>query len=212
MPRGRLITLEGGEGAGKSTQCARLAAWLEGQGLKVVQTREPGGTPEAEAIRRLLLGEGALRWDAMSEALLLFAARRAHVSGLIAPALARGAWVVCDRFTDSTMAYQGYALGLGREMVERLAAIALGDLHPDLTLILDVPVAEGLARAAARRDGDHRFERMDEGFHQALRDAFQDIARREPGRCAVIDAAGSVDAVAQAIEGEVRRRLALHAA
>ncbi len=198
MARGRLITLEGGEGTGKTTQCARLVDHLRRCGRKVVATREPGGTPQAEAVRALLIDGAADRWDAASEALLHYAGRRSHVVRVIEPALARGDWVVCDRFSDSTMAYQGYAMGLGREVVEALHRLTLGDFKPHLTLVLDAPVAAGLARARARARPD-RYERRSAAFHESLREAFRDIARREPARCAVIDAGGAVDAVAAAV-------------
>ena len=205
--RGRFLTLEGGEGTGKTTQCAHLTAWLEKErGVAVLATREPGGTPAAEAVRELLLGGEPGGWDAMGEALLHFAARRAHACDVIAPALARGDWVVCDRFTDSTMAYQGYAMGLGRVMVESLQRLAIGALNPDLTVILDLPVGKGLARARARGGGD-RYEGRDEAFHESLRDAFLDIARREPGRCVVVDAGGDEAAVAAAVRAAVTGRL-----
>ena len=201
--RGRFLTLEGGEGTGKSTQGALLAAWLEkARGVGVVATREPGGTPAAEAVRALLLGGETGGWDAMGEALLHFAARRAHVCDVIAPALARGDWVVCDRFTDSTMAYQGYAMGLGRGMVESLQRLAIGALSPDLTVILDLPAAAGLARARAR-GGSDRYEAREDEFHESLRDAFLDIARREPDRCVVVDARGDAAAVAAAVRAAV---------
>ncbi|MFQ5958239.1 MAG: dTMP kinase, partial [Alphaproteobacteria bacterium] len=179
MGGGRFITIEGGEGAGKSTQAERLCAALRARGLDVVATREPGGSPGAEAIRRLLVSGAPERWDATTEALLHFAARRDHLVRTVLPALARGAWVVSDRFADSTTAYQGYAHGLGVEPVETLHRLVVGDHSPDLTLILDLPVDLGLARAR-RRGGDDRYERMDAGFHQRLREGFLAIAGREP--------------------------------
>jgi len=204
--RGRFITIEGGEGAGKSTQAERLGRALRARGLSVLCTREPGGSPGAEAVRRLLVDGDPGRWDAMTEALLHFAARRDHAVRVIAPALARGDWVICDRFVDSTMAYQGYAQGLGREAVERLAALVVPDLAPDLTLILDLAPEVGLARAHAR-GVENRYERMDPAFHVRLRDAFLDIARREPERCAVIDAAAAPDRVHRAVLAAVEARL-----
>ncbi len=207
--RGRFITIEGGEGAGKSTQARRLEAALRARGLAVLRTREPGGSPGAEEIRRLLVDGAPGRWDAMTEALLHFAARRDHIRATLGPALARGDWVVCDRFVDSTMAYQGYAQGLGREAVERLAALVVGDLRPDLTLILDLPPETGLARACARSaaGGDDRYERMGAAFHGRLREAFLDIARRAPERCVVIDATADPDTVERAILAAVEARL-----
>ena len=208
-PGSRFITLEGGEGAGKSTQIGLLAGWLSARGIAVETTREPGGAPGAEAIRELIVKGSIERWDAMAEALLMTAARRMHVEQRIRPALEAGRWVVCDRFSDSTMAYQGYAHGLGREPVEQLQRIAIGSLKSDLTLILDLPVEAGLARAHARGAGEDRFERMGHDFHRRLRDGFLDIARREPERCVVIDATADIDAVAEAIRDAVASKFGL---
>jgi dTMP kinase len=205
--RGRFITLEGGEGAGKSTQQRRLAAWLRQSGLDVVETREPGGSPGAEQIRQLLVTGDSGRWDAMTEALLHFAARRDHLRKTVAPALARGAWVVCDRFADSTMAYQGYGHELGRAPVGALYDLVVGATGPDLTLVLDLPVAEGLARARARAGAEDRYENMDLAFHERLRQGFHDIAAREPGRCVLIDASGDEESVAARIRAAVAERL-----
>jgi dTMP kinase len=204
---GKLITLEGGEGAGKSTQVTRLAAALERSGLSVVTTREPGGSPAGERIRKLLVeGEpGALA--PLTEALLHFAQRAEHIEKTIRPALARGAWVVCDRFADSTMAYQGYGHGLGRAPINSLYRLVCGDLAPALTLIFDVPVEIGLARAAQRRGVETRYERMEVAFHERLRRGFLDIAKREPRRCAVINATQDVDAVTAQMFATVARRL-----
>lgn len=212
---GRFITLEGGEGAGKSTQVKRLAAALSARGIEVVQTREPGGTPAAEDIRALLVTGDPGRWDAMTETLLHYAARRTHVEKTVKPALARGAWVISDRFADSTMAYQGYAGSVGREAVAALHKLVLGVFVPDLTLVLDLPVETGLARAKARMTGaaqaEDRYERMDLAFHESLRAAFHDIAKREPGRCRLIDASGSPDQVAAALWQAVAERFSLQA-
>jgi len=205
--RGRFITLEGGEGAGKSTQVRRIVDALGRAGIDVVATREPGGAPSAEQIRALLVQGAIDRWDPTSEALLHFAARREHLVRTVRPALARGAWVVSDRFADSTMAYQGYGLGLGRTAVETLYTLVVGDTAPDLTLILDLPVAQGLRRAAARAGDEHRYERMGTAFHESLRDAFLDIAAREPARCAVVDAGGDVEATFEAIRAVIAGRL-----
>lgn len=209
--RGKFITLEGGEGTGKSTQARLLQSALQQRGLEVVLTREPGGAPGAEFIRKLLVEGDAARWDAMSEALLLFAARRVHLRETIVPALDRGDWVICDRFTDSTFAYQGDAGGLGRATIERLAAIALDadSPVPDVTLVLDIPVAQGLARAQARGDVENRFESLGTAFHQRLRDSFLQIARREPARCILIDAAPAPEAVARAIIAALTSRLGI---
>ena len=204
---GKLITLEGGEGAGKSTQLARLAAALQQSGLSVVTTREPGGSPAGERIRKLLVEGEPGSMAPMTEALLHFAQRAEHIEKTIRPALARGAWVVCDRFADSTMAYQGYGHGLGRAPIQSLCRLVCGDLVPALTLIFDVPVEIGLARAASRRGVETRYERMDASFHERLRRGFLDIAKREPKRCAVIDAAREVDAVTAEMLKTVGRRL-----
>ena len=176
-------------------------------GITARRTREPGGSPGAEAIRALLLQGETERWDAASETLLFFAARHDHVVRTIVPALQAGNWVVCDRFTDSTIAYQGYGRGLAIDQLRALQRFALGDFRPDLTLILDLPVAEGLARAAARSAAADRFERLDHGFHQRLRDGFLAIAQAEPARCAVIDAAGDAATVQRAILAAVAARL-----
>lgn len=204
---GRFITFEGGEGSGKSTQIALLAGALRGEGVQTLVTREPGGVPGAEEIRALLVKGEVNRWSPLTEALLNYAARVEHVEKSIRPALAEGKWVLCDRFADSTMAYQGYGHGLGREPVETLHAVAVGDFRPDVTLILDIPPAAGLARANDGTGGEDRYERMDLSFHERLRDGFLDIARREPGRCVLIDATQSLDAVAAAVRSAIRDRL-----
>src|SRR5438874_5483656 len=181
--RGRFISIEGCEGAGKSTQVGLLATALDRAGIMVRATREPGGSPGAEAIRRLLLeGEGE-RWDAVGEALLLVAARRDHVSRVIEPALAQGVWVVSDRFADSTLAYQGYGRGLALDDLAALHRFALGVFAPDLTLILDLPVEVGLSRTAARPAAADRFERLDRAFHERLRQGFRRTAAEENARC-----------------------------
>ena len=208
-PRGRLITIEGGEGAGKSTQVELLVAALARAGTAVERTREPGGSAGAEAIRRLLLNGATERWDAVGEALLFNAARRDHVTRLIAPALDRGIWVVCDRFADSTLAYQGYGRGLPLADLLALHRFALGDFAPDLTLILDLPVAEGFARVARRSGDADRFERLDAAVHERLRQGFRAIAADHPERCAVIDAAGDRDSVHRAVLTAVAARLGL---
>lgn len=205
---GRFITLEGGEGTGKSTQVARLANRLREAGHEVLVTREPGGTPGAEAIRALLVQGEVDRWDALSETFLLNAARHDHVERVIRPALARGAWVVCDRYVDSTLVYQGVAKGLEPDLLVRLHEQATGPLWPDLTLVLDMPAEIGLARAASRRDDETRFEAHDTAFHERLRAGFLALAERYAGRCAVIDATVGVDAVAAAIWQVLAGRLA----
>lgn len=207
MADSRFITFEGGEGSGKSTQVRRLAAALRDSGLSVTETREPGGSPGAEAIRALLLNGEVGRWDAVTEALLHYAARRDHLEKTLRPALAAGNWVISDRFADSTLAYQGYGHGLDRGLVAQLHDAVVGGFKPDLTLILDIPVAAGLARAAGRGQGADRYERMDPAFHERLRQGFLEIARQEPARCAVIDASADEAAVAAAIAAAVTARL-----
>jgi dTMP kinase len=215
--RGRFITLEGGEGAGKSTQARRLAAALAARGLPVLRTREPGGTPGAERIRALLLNHGP--WDPVAEAMMMFSARREHVVKVIRPFLDAGGWVVCDRFADSTLAYQG-AQGLAREVWARLAEVALEGFAPDLTLVLDLPVRSGLARVE-RRSGAQagaieaggqageadRYEMMGLVFHERVRANFLAIAAAEPARCVVLNAARDAAAVADAIAEAVGARL-----
>jgi dTMP kinase len=196
---GRLISFEGGEGAGKSTQIRRLAEALEQAGLSVVVTREPGGTPFAERLRTLLLDGGAQHFGALAEALLFTAARIDHVDRVILPALREGAFVLCDRFTDSTRAYQGAMGAADMRMLSLLERVALGERRPDLTFVLDVPAQEGLARAARRGEGGDRFEARDLAYHEGLRRAFLDIAKREPIRCRVIDSTRPQAEVAQEI-------------
>lgn len=206
MTTGLFITLEGGEGAGKSTQVEHLCKALRQRGIEVIATREPGGSDGAEAIRALLVRGDTERWDPLTETLLHFAARHDHYVRAIAPALARGAWVVSDRFADSTVAYQGYGLGVDRYILQQLYKIVLGDFAPNLTIVLDLPVDVGLKRAGIR-GGDDRYERMDHSFHQRLRDGFLAIAANEPKRCAVIDAAADGDTVGAAILALVIDRL-----
>jgi dTMP kinase len=184
-----------------------LADALERQGIAVVRTREPGGSPGAEEIRRLLVSGAPDRWDGEAEALLMNAARRAHLVQTIWPALAQGKWVLSDRFADSTLAYQGYGRGVALAALRQLQAIVAGDFVPDLTLILDLPVELGLARAAKRPGAETRFERLDRAFHERLRQGFLEIAAAEPGRCLVIDAAGDVATVQQRLRAALGRRL-----
>jgi dTMP kinase len=209
--KGRFITLEGGEGVGKSTQARLLARRLEPLGVPVVVTREPGGSPGAEALREVILSGAAAPFGPGGEAILFSAARIDHIDHTIAPALARGAWVICDRFADSTRAYQGAAGKLDPALIASLERVTIGDLRPDLTLVLDLAAEKGLARAAARRGKTakaDRFEREGAAFHETLRQAFLEIARAEPARCAVIDADRPPEEVAQAIWACVRERLA----
>ena len=207
MRSGRFITLEGGEGTGKSTQVARLAERLRAAGREVVATREPGGSPGAEGIRRLLVEGPPARWSAQSETLLMYAARRDHIERTISPALERGACVVCDRFLDSTRAYQGAGGGAATSLIAALEREVVGDLMPDLTLVLDLPVAVGLRRAGGRAGGERRFEAKGTAFHERLRQAFLDIAVAEPARCVVIDATAGLDEVEAAIWRVVETRL-----
>ena len=208
MPRrGRFITFEGGEGGGKSTQLRLLVAALEDAGLPVLQTREPGGAPGAEEIRRLLVEGEPGRWDAVTEALLVSAARRDHLVKTVWPALEAGRWVVSDRFADSTLAYQGHAGGVAQRQLMQLYRILADKFVPDLTLILDLPPETGLARAHQRRGAEDRFERMGLEFHRQLRDGFLEIAKRQAQRCVVIDATAPIEAVHQAIKHAVGERL-----
>ncbi len=206
---GKLITLEGGEGAGKSTHALMLAAELGTSGIDVVTTREPGGSPGAEDIRGLLVAGDTGRWDPICEALLHSAARRDHVVNLIRPALGRGQWVISDRFADSTTAYQGYGHRLGVEVIAELQRLVIGNFTPDLTLILDVVPEIGLGRAKGRQAtaAEDRYERMDAAFHDRVREGFLAIARAEPGRCVVIDAGQDEQAVHDSIVAAVKQRL-----
>jgi dTMP kinase len=206
--RGRLITFEGGEGAGKSTQIEHLAEALRGAGIDPLVTREPGGTPGAEQIRALLLEGAPDRWLPLTEVLLLLAARHDHVVRRIAPALTAGRWVVCDRFIDSTRVYQGIAGAVDRALIDRLHGAVLGDLGPDLTVILDIPVELGLGR---RREalGHHRYEQMTSAFHERVREGFLAIARAEPERCTVVAANRSVEDVASEVRAVVTQRFGI---
>ena len=205
---GRLITFEGGEGAGKSTQVEHLAAALRAANIDVLVTREPGGTPGAELIRQLLVDGPPDRWLPLTEALLLLAARHDHVVRRIAPALAAGRWVLCDRFMDSTRVYQGVAGAVGEAVIERLHATVVGNLRPDLTLILDVPVATGLGRRRGA-SGGQRFEQMTAAFHERVREGFLALAHAEPERCALVDATRPLEAVAADVRDLVGRRFGL---
>jgi dTMP kinase len=199
--RGRFITFEGGEGAGKSTQIARAAEWLRGRGVEVLVTREPGGTPRAERLRTILLERDSEPMPQSCELLLMFAARATHLDNLIRPAVGRGAWVLCDRFTDATYAYQGGGRGMPMAQIDALAGIVHPDLQPDLTLLLDLPVAAGLARASHRNgaDGPDRFEAEQQAFFERVRDTYLERARQEPRRFRVVAASGSLDEVAQGV-------------
>ncbi|HEY4737194.1 MAG TPA: dTMP kinase [Xanthobacteraceae bacterium] len=207
--RGKFITFEGGEGTGKSTQAAMLAQRLETYGLAVQLTREPGGSPGAEIIRHVLLTGAAKPLGADVEAMLFAAARDDHVQCTILPALRSGKWVVCDRFADSTRVYQGILGQVDQKLINVLERVSVGELSPDLTVILDLPVQVGLERAKQRRGSARadRFEGEGVEFHQKLRDAYLDIAAHEPDRCVVIDTTASKDIVADAIWQAVESRL-----
>ena len=208
---GRFITFEGGEGSGKSTQIRRLGARLEEQGHAVVVTREPGGSPRAEAIRRNILAGDGQHFGPFAEALLFAAARQDHLDAVIRPALARGAVVLCDRFIDSTSIYQGALGQVPPHMVEALHRVVVGATRPDLTLILDVHPKVGLARAEGRRraagERVDRFEAEGLAFHTRLRDAFRGLNQREPGRCVLIDGDADPDTVEQQVWHVVARRI-----
>ena len=201
---GLFVTFEGGEGSGKSTHIKLLATALQAKGHHVVQTREPGGTAEAEALRTLLVNGDTGRWTAEAEALLNYAARDSHLQKIIRPALALGRTVLCDRFMDSTRAYQGYAGGCDMRLLDALETSIVGDMRPNLTIIFDLDPAAGLARAKARGEGsEDRYERKGLAFHQALRHGFLKIAEGDPTRCRVIDAAGPVEVVAALVQEAV---------
>ena len=202
----KFITLEGGEGSGKSTQANILSAWLASRGHSVLRTREPGGSAGAEAIRALLLGRAG--WDPVAEMALHFAARREHWARSIQPSLAAGSFVVCDRFFDSTLAYQVAGQGAPRQVWADLRAATLGDVAPDLTLLLDIPVEQGLERAN-RRGEINRYDQLGLAFHQRIRDSFLAQAAAEPARFAVVDASAPLAAVSQAIIATCRARLGL---
>ncbi len=205
MSRGRFITFEGGEGAGKSTQAAILAERLRLRGLEVVLTREPGGSPNAEAVRELVVTGGADRWSPLAETLLMYAARADHLDRTIRPALTRGAWVVCDRFSDSTRAYQGAGGGVAVEVIDAIDAEVVGADQPDLTLIFDLPVEVGLERAFGRDMFQARFESKGAEFHERLRQRFLALAARDRARYAVVDAAEDQASVAAAVWEALRR-------
>jgi dTMP kinase len=207
--RGRFITFEGGEGSGKSTQIKMLAQRLEAAGVRHIVTREPGGSPGAEIIRHLLLSGVGKLLGPEAETLLFAAARDDHVRTVILPALNQGSWVLCDRFFDSTRAYQGSLGQVSPDILNALQRVTIGDLKPDLTVILDVPVEIGMTRAAARRGNGmaDRFESEDMTFHEGLRAAYRKIAAEDPSRCVLVDAASDADTVGQAVWRSVRERL-----
>ena len=206
--RGRFISFEGGEGSGKSTQIKKLAERLEAAKLRVIVTREPGGSPGAEVIRHLILSGVGKLLGAEAETLLFAAARDDHVRTVIQPALNQGTWVLCDRFSDSTRVYQGRVGRVAPGLLNAMERVTIGDLKPDLTIILDIPVEVGLKRAAARRGSaaPDRFESEDVKFHQNLREAYREIAAAEPKRCVLIDANADANAVAASVWAALRER------
>ena len=212
---GLFITFEGGEGSGKTTQINKLSQALSHIGRKVITTREPGGTPEGEAIRDLLVQRNAGDWTPISEVLLLYAARHMHIEKIIKPALENNKVVVCDRFFDSTLAYQGYGHGMDLEIIKTIHQTTLGDFKPDLTFILDIDPEQGLARSDRRLAAEKfvldqqedRYEQMDISFHERLRQGFLSIAKEEPNRCIVIDALQDTDTIAGKVADAVRERL-----
>ena len=206
--RGSFLTIEGGEGAGKSTMMDRVAAWLESRGRQVVRTREPGGTELAEKLRHILLDKTNTGLSDQAELLLVFAARAQHLTELIRPALARGDTVLCDRFTDATWAYQGGGRGLPAEDIAVLERLVHGDLQPDLTLLLDIPVEQGLQRASRRSESD-RFEEESLGFFERVREAYLRRAAAAPQRFVVIDASGGVEQVWERVEAALQQRMPL---
>jgi dTMP kinase len=214
VAHGKFITLEGGEGGGKTTQAALLSQRLRRAGVEVLQTREPGGTPRAEAIRDVLLSGKAKRFGPLGEAVLFYAARESHLELAIRPAIERGTWVVCDRFSDSTRAYQGAAGGLPLSVIDTLDGAVVGATQPDLTIIFDIPPDVGLRRAALRKrasenDEPDRFETMNVAFHRSLREEFLAIAKAEPNRCVVIDASQNTQTVENRVWSIVRERFGL---
>jgi dTMP kinase len=207
--QGKFITFEGGEGTGKSTHAAMLARHLESLGLGVLLTREPGGSPGAEVIRHVLLSGAAKPFGPEAEAMLFAAARDDHLNCTILPALSAGKWVVCDRFVDSTRVYQGVLGKLDRRFIKALERVSVGTLSPDLTFVLDVPVAVGQERTAKRRAGGSpdRFEAEKTEFHDTLRQAYLTLAASEPERCVIVDASAAKDDVAKRIWATVNSRL-----
>lgn len=209
VARGRFITLEGGEGVGKSTLASALEARLVARGLKVVRTREPGGTPGAEAIRRLILAPppDVGSWEPLAETLLFYAARTNHLDNLIRPSLEAGSWVICDRFSDSTRAYQAAAGHVPSEHIETLDRICVGETTPDLTLVLDLPLSAARHRMAVRASEKDAIESRVQSYHEAVHKAFLDIARANPQRCLVLDASAAPEALADtamaAIDGRI---------
>lgn len=207
--QGKFITFEGGEGGGKSTQSKMLVAAIKQAGINVVHTREPGGTDGAEAIRELLVTGDINKWDAVSEAFLHLAARRDHVNKMIQPNLKKGHFVICDRFSDSTIAYQGYGHELGRNFVTKLQNLTIGEFVPDLTFILDISTDIGIRRADARSSREDRYEKMGLAFHERVRKGFKDSAKLDPARCVVVNADDTIENIHKTIIDMANRRLRL---
>jgi dTMP kinase len=205
----RFITLEGGEGVGKSTHARALSQALSDRGIANLVTREPGGSPGAEDIRKLLVEGEPGRWIPEVETLLMFSARADHVARTIKPALQSACWVICDRFTDSTYAYQGSGRGVDSGLIHRIEQVTVGAFRPDLTLVLDLPVDEGFARIGSRDHVENRFEKFDHQFHERLRAHFLQLVEREPARCVLIDSGGPPDEVSQQIWRAVAGRFNL---
>ena len=206
---GKFITFEGGEGSGKSTQLSLLFNNIKSTNLDCIKTREPGGSEGAESIRDLLLNGSLEKWDPVAETLLFYAARKDHVTKIIKPALAEGAIVLCDRFSDSTFVYQGIGKGLSDEYIRNIHQLTLGNFKPDLTLIFDIDPEIGIKRALSRAGTETRFESMNLEFHHAVRAGFLSIARNEPARCVVIDASWSIEEVQKSVASTINERLGL---
>jgi dTMP kinase len=207
--KGKLITFEGGEGSGKSTQCKLLKKAFDNQNLEIIHTREPGGTEGAELIRDLLVKGDVNKWDAITETLLHLAARQDHIRNLIKPSLDSGKHIICDRFTDSTIAYQGFAHGLGLAKIDFLQKQVLGNFQPDITFILDISVKDGITRAAKRNDIENRYEKMGNFFHTKVKEGFLEIARKDPNRCILIKANDSIDNVHQIVINSINEKFSL---
>jgi dTMP kinase len=203
MAHGKFIVLEGGEGVGKSTQSKKLVEFLKSRGIEAIATREVGGSPSAEEIRKLWLDPGEGHWDSLTEVLLIMAARREHLARTVWPALEAGTWVVSDRFVDSTRAYQGYGLEIDLEKIDAIYNVISGGFHPDLTLLLDLSVKEGLRRMALRNGPDDRYQQQNVAFHERLREAYRDFAQDAPHRYRFVDASHPMEQVAKDIEENV---------
>lgn len=215
--KGLFITLEGGEGTGKSTQVKLLHEALQAAGIDSITTREPGGTPQAERIRNLLIQRDAGNFDALTEAMLMMAARREHLVNKIWPAVEKGQWVISDRFADSTRAFQGYGMGLDQKVIEEIYTLVAGDFHPDLTFIFDIDPEQGLGRSLkqlsatqnATESTEDRYERMGLPFHQRLREGFLELAKKFSNRCVVIDAAQDIETIHRQMIETIETRFGL---